>query len=81
MHEDLQKRKRMIIKLRFLSGLLSNGVTGGILVKKLETRGIHVDRKQLQQLIKIARQYKRNHPQWRFVEVHSADGEYVEISL
>lgn len=40
-----------------------------------------LSKKQLIDLMKVVRKYKRHHPSWKLVEVESTDGERVEISL
>ena len=81
MQRSVPNKKRSIVKLRVLSCLLTNGLTSLVLAKKLEAQGIHVNHKQLHQLLKAARQYKRSHPRWHLVEVWCADGEEFQVSL
>lgn len=40
-----------------------------------------ITREQAKKLIRELKRCKKRYPGWKLVEVHSADGEYVEIRL
>ena len=48
---------------------------------KKQNVDLPLSKKQLIDFMKVIRKYKRHHPNWKLVEVESADGEKVEISL
>ena len=74
------------IRICIPTGLLLNRLTAMILSKVLTTApGIpdkmKLSNQQLYCFLKIIKDYKKNHPGWKLVEVHSADGDVVEITL
>lgn len=74
------------IKIRIPTGLLLNRITAMILSKVLTTvpgipNNIKFSKQQIYFLLKTVKNYKRNHPGWKLIEVHSADGDIVEITL
>ncbi len=48
--------------------------------KKQEVE-LPLSKEQFIDLMKVVKKYRRHHPSWKLVEVESADGERVEISL
>ena len=70
------------IKLLFPTGLVLNRLTVTFIPKALKDNcGITITRKQALRLIKELRRCKKRFPGWKIVEVKSADGECVEITL
>lgn len=74
------------INIRIPTGLLLNRITALILSKVLNTvpgipDNLKLSKQQLYYFLKIIKDYKKNHPGWKLVEVHSADGDVVEITL
>ncbi|MBP3569268.1 MAG: hypothetical protein J6K04_08910 [Lachnospiraceae bacterium] len=67
--------------IRIPTGLALNRATIGIISKVCEKNGVNISKKQLLVLLKALRDYKRDHPHWKLVEVEEADGEHVEIIL
>ena len=67
--------------IKIPTGLALNRVTTGILSKFLQTNGVNIEKKQLFELIKAAKKYKKNHPDWKLVEVDDSGGEHIEIIL
>ena len=49
--------------------------------KELKKHGIDIPQKKLYALVKVIRRYKWRHPKWTLVEVHSSDGDDVEIKM
>lgn len=49
--------------------------------KELKKHGIDIPQKKLYALVKVIRRYKWRHPKWTLVEVHSSDGDDVEIRM
>ncbi len=48
---------------------------------KKQNLDLPLSKKQFIELMKVAKTYKKHHPNWKLVEVESTDGEIVEISL
>ncbi len=69
------------IRLRLPSGLVMNRLSATILAAKLKKYNVSLSRKQLYTLLRAVKAYKAQHPQWKVVEIHSSNGEYVEIVL
>ena len=73
------------INIRIPTGLFLNRLTAFILFKVLHTvpgvPEVPLTKEQAYALINALRRYKRTHPGWKLVEVHSADGDVVEIRL
>lgn len=63
------------------SGLILNRLSAGFASKGLRKYGVSMTRQQMLCMIKEINQFKRHHKGWKLVEVQSADGEYVEITL
>lgn len=69
------------IRLSLPSGLALNPVSALFLPKFLKQNGIEVDRKQARMMVKAINQYRRRHPDWTLVEVETAGGEHVKITV
>lgn len=69
------------IRLHLPNGLAMNSMSAAILSAKLRKKKVNISGKQLHLLFKAAKRYKSRHPEWKLVEVESADGETVEIVL
>ena len=67
--------------LQLPTGLLLNGLTTPALAKTIKQYGINLSIKDTRLLIRAAKRYKKEHPDWKLVEVYSAKGERVEIRL
>ena len=65
--------------LNLPSGLIMNPVVAAVLEKVCKKRGVEFPRKQISQFMKIVKKYKKEHPEWKLVEVDSPNGEHVEI--
>ena len=61
--------------------LLLNRLSVLIAHKQLKKHGIDIPQKKLYALVKVIRRYKWRHPKWTLVEVHSSDGDDVEIKM
>lgn len=75
--EDTGKK----FNIRVPSGMILNSVTAGIAAKECQKNGMEISKNQMKVLIKTLKDYKKTHPDWKLVEVSSADGERVEIVL
>ena len=71
------------VNLVIPTSLILNRVSILVLQQICKKQGVDLplSKKQLIELMKVAKTYKRHHPSWKLVEVESADGERVEISL
>ena len=71
------------INLVIPTNLIFNRVSILILqqICKKQNVDFPLSKKQLIELMKVAKAYKRNHSSWNLVEVESEDGQRVEISL
>lgn len=67
--------------IRIPTGLALNRVTAGFLSKVCQKNGADISKEQLRALIKVLKDYKKRHPDWKLLEVDDADGEQVEIIL
>lgn len=77
----LQENTRKKFVIRIPTGLALNRVTAGIAVKVCKKNGVEISKEQLMELIKVVKDYKKTHPDWKLVEMAGPDGEYVEIII
>ena len=70
-----------IIRLRLPHGLVLNGLSATLFSAKLKKADVNLSGKQLRILFRAIRKYKREHPEWKLIEVQSQDGDTVEIVL
>lgn len=69
------------INLRLPTGLLLNGLTAKIVCGFLNDNGVSIPPCQMNVLFRELEHYRKKHPDWKLVEVNSADGEHVEIVI
>ena len=69
------------IKLLFPTGLVLNRLTVYFIPKALKDSNISLTRQQAVKLIKELKRCKKRFPDWKLVEVKTADGECVEVKL
>ncbi len=69
------------VGIRIPTGLALNRVTAGIAVKACKKNGVDISKEQLVELINVVKDYKKNHPDWKLVEMAGPDGEYVEVII
>ena len=67
------------IYLRLPGGLALNRISATLLSVKLKELHSSISSKQLRILFQAIKIYKRDHPEWKLVEVYGQDGETVEI--
>ena len=63
------------------TGLFCNRLTAGIAAKVMAQNGWNATPEQMARFFRIARRYKRKHPDWAMVEVESSTGDYVYVKL
>lgn len=61
--------------------LICNPLTARIALKVLQGQGICVTRDQIASFGKVLRTCRKHHRGLKLVEIHSADGDVVEITL
>lgn len=69
------------IKLIFPTGLVLNRVTACFVPLALKDSEVTITRAQAVRFIKELKRCKKRFPDWKLVEVQSADGEHIEIKL
>ena len=69
------------IRIWFPSGLVWNPITAMLLPGILRQNGIEITREQALTMVRAINRYRRRHPNWKLVEVESANGERVEVAL
>ena len=69
------------INLRLPTGLLLNSLTAKIVCGFLNDNGVSIPRSQMNVLFHELERYRKKHPDWKLVEVDSADGEHVEVVI
>lgn len=69
------------INLRLPTALVLNHFTANAVLQVLEENQLHLSRAALLRMAKAAKEYRKDHPEWCLLEVHSADGEDVIIRL
>ena len=69
------------VRLRIPTGLVFNRFTAGAISKEAGKYGVKLSPRQAHIFINTLNEYRRNHPDWVLVEVHSTDGAYVLVKL
>lgn len=69
------------INLRFPTGLVLNRFTACFVPLALKDSEVTVTRAQAVRFIKELKRCKKQFPDWKLVEVQSADGEHIIITL
>ena len=65
--------------IKIPTGLALNRVTAGIISNACQKNGINISKKQILELMKAFKCFKKHHLSWKLLEVYDADGEHVEI--
>lgn len=68
-------------KFVFPTGLILNRVTAMLVPYIAHEDDITLTRAQAIAMVKAINYYRRRHKDWKLIEVHDANGEYVEIKL
>ena len=63
------------------TGMVLNRVSAGIVCGILKKYDVKIQKKQLLELMKVAKNYKKSHPEWILLEVDDAGGEHIEIII
>ena len=67
--------------IKLPTGILLNGVSAGIVSGVLKKYDVEISKKQLAELMTLAKNYKKHHPDWKLLEVDDANGEHVEVII
>lgn len=63
------------------TGAVFGHITAAILPRALKDEGITITKKQAYQLLRELRRYKKAHPDWILVDIESASGDTVKITV
>lgn len=69
------------IRIWLPSGLVFNPVAAMFLPGVVKQNGIEITREQALAMVRVINRYRRRHPDWKLVEVESATGDYVLVTL
>lgn len=69
------------LNIRIPTGLALNRMTAGIAVGICRKNGMEITNSQLYAVIKVLKDYKRHHPEWKLLELWDGDEGYVEIKI
>jgi len=69
------------LDIRIPTGLALNRLTAGIAAGMCRKYGVEITKNQLYTLIKVLKDYKKHHPDWKLVELKDGDGDQVEIKI
>ena len=69
------------IHLPLPTGFLLNGLSANLLSALLKEKNLKISGKQLGILFQAIKLYKKDHPEWKLVEVYDCDGNTVEITI
>lgn len=67
--------------LKLPTGLVLNRPAAWVLARQLRKKNVHIGAKDLYRFMKAARTCKMDHPDWLLVEMCSADGEEISVTL
>ena len=63
------------------TSLIFNRFTAGFAAKEAEKNGAKISKKQMIDLFKSVKKYKRRHKDWTLVEMISSNGDEVRVKL
>lgn len=66
---------------RFPTALAINGLTAGLIRRRLKKEGVRLTGKQIRLSIRALRRFKKQHDTWNLVELDSGGGDAVRIRL
>ena len=67
--------------IKLPTGIVLNRISAGIVSGVLKKYDVEISKKQLVELMRVAKNYKKQHPEWKLLEVDDAGGEHVEIII
>ena len=77
----VREEQKTIVNLRIPTGLIFNRLTVGLAPVICRQNGMEITRKQALAFLKVLRDYKRRHPEWKLLEVSERGGNHVEIIM
>lgn len=69
------------IRLRIPTGLIINPLTAWIAAKVTQENDVTLTYEQACALFAALKDFKRTHGEWKLVEIESANGDFVEITI
>lgn len=63
------------------TSLILNRFTAGKAVDEAKKNGVEITKEQMIKLFEAAKQFKRRHRDWVFVEVSSLNGDEIKVKL
>ena len=77
----IQEKHEPVMQLPVPTGLLLNPLTTGFVLWALRKEGVSIPHHLAGPFVREFNRFRRTHPNWVLVEVESADGAYVRITL
>lgn len=77
----IHEKNEPVMKLPIPTGLFLNPLTAGLVLRSLQKEGVSIPHKLAGPFVRELNRFRRSHPNWVLVEVESADGSYVRITL
>ena len=77
----IEEKKGKAIKIVLPTGMLLNRLTASMMPGMLEKKGIVLTKAQAIRIVQAVRSCRRHFPDWKMVEIDSANGEHIEIRL
>ncbi|MBQ9959166.1 MAG: hypothetical protein IJP01_02315 [Oscillospiraceae bacterium] len=69
------------IRLRLPNALFTNRFAAAAIAKAAAAYGAPISQQRLYRLLQTASRCRRSHPKWNLVEVDTASGEHIRITL
>lgn len=79
MRIEITKPNGTHVRIAFSTALLCNRFSAFWIRRSLKKQGVHLTKKQTAAFLKALKKYRKEHTDWKLVEVHTADSEHVEI--
>jgi len=75
------KEENHNIRLSLPTGLILNRCIAGAACREAAKYGVKLNRRQMNMLFKLLKDYRKTHPDWVLVEVTGAKDEHVLVKL
>jgi len=69
------------ISLRLPNALFTNRFAAAAIAKAAAAYGAPISQQRLYRLLQAVPRFRRTHPKWNLVEVDTANGEHIRITL
>ncbi len=77
----IKNKEGVGLRIPVPAGILLTRTAGDLVSKHLKQSGTGLTKQQATALLKELKRFTRRHPGWVLVEVKSADGGYIKITL